>query len=169
MEKVIFLVGFMGSGKSYWGKRLADVLGYRFIDLDEFIEAQEGASVSELFAQKGEAAFRELERYHLHQLPLENTPTVVATGGGAPCFFDNMDWMNRVGQTIWLNVPVKVLAARLWPARAKRPLLANLQFIDLENFIQEKLEAREPFYAQASRTIDWKEDSAAHLKLLKLS
>ena len=167
MEQVIFLVGFMGSGKTYWGRRLADALDYQFIDLDHFIENKEGALVSEIFATRGEAAFRELERDYLRQLPKQDGPMVVATGGGAPCFFDNMDWMNRSGETIWLNVPVKVLAARLWAGRAKRPLLADLQLPYFEDFIQEKLNSRIPFYARATRIVEWEEDETVYLELLK--
>ena len=167
MGKIIFLVGFMGSGKSYWGRRLADELDIEFVDLDQWIEAREGRTIIQLFQEKGETAFRELERDYLREAAESRFSRVIATGGGAPCFFDNMEWMNNHGQTICLNVPVAVLAERLLPERTKRPLLANLQPVDLENFIKEKLQLRTSFYNKAKHIIPWINNENKYLNLLK--
>jgi shikimate kinase len=157
----IFLLGFMGCGKTYWGKRLAERLGVPFLDLDAYLEAQEGRSIADIFSTDGEPAFRMLERDYLHQLPF--AAGVVATGGGLPCFFDNMDWMNAHGHTIFLDTPVELLVRRLAPGRAHRPLLRDLSEAELPAFIEARLAVRLPFYNQAKRrvqqtenmTVDW--------------
>ena len=166
MEKVVFLVGFMGCGKTFWGRRLSEAKGYGFADLDAMIEAREGQTIAEIFAEKGEAGFRETERHYLHQTTGFKQPTVVSTGGGAPCFFDNMDWMNRHGKTIFLDMPVAVLAERLWKGREKRPLLAGLEREDFEGFITERLHVRLPFYMRAQHQVEWQEDENQLLHLL---
>ena len=159
MEKIIFLVGFMGSGKSYWGRQLATTLGYKFIDLDQRIEKGEGCSISEVFARRGEFVFRALEGSYLRILLDQEEPMIVSTGGGAPCFFDNMAFMNRNGCTVWLDVPTSILAERLLPERAHRPLLANIAPENLEPFIAERLEARREWYEQAKVHLDWVADN----------
>jgi shikimate kinase len=164
---MLFLIGFMGSGKSFWGRRLADERDMEFVDLDQWIAEREGSSIVQLFKDKGETAFRELERDYLREVTQSKYPRVVATGGGAPCFFDNMDWMNAHGQTIWLNVPAPVLVARLLPERAERPLLANVQPAELESFIKEKLQLRVPFYSKAKHIIPWISNEEKYLNLLK--
>ncbi len=148
-EKIIFLVGFMGSGKSYTGRRLAEARGRRFVDLDTVIEAHAGMDIPAIFAQHGETGFRAMERTCLHQMADVPEPVIVATGGGAPCFFDNMAWMNAHGHTIWLNPPLEVLVERLLPERAHRPLLAAIPEEELASFIRERLDARRVWYAQA--------------------
>ena len=148
----IFLLGFMGSGKTTIGKKLARTLGYAFVDLDKAIEARAGMSIPQYFEHHGEAPFRELERDCLQSdIPSENV--VVATGGGAPCFFDNMEWMNQHGVTVYLMLPPKALASRL-QGSAGRPLLAGLKGADLIRFIESKLESREPFYKKAKYWVD---------------
>jgi len=122
MSAHIYLVGFMGSGKSHWGKRLAEHLGRPFFDLDEVIEAGEGLTVSTLFSSIGENGFRELERRYLHQME-HQPPSIVATGGGTPCFFDNMAWMNAQGTTVYLKISMPILHQRLVAGKGKRPLL----------------------------------------------
>ena len=153
MEAITYLVGFMGSGKTYTGQKMAEASGAHFIDLDAFIEQGEGRSIAELFADLGESGFRVLEREYLHRTIALPTPLVVATGGGAPCFFDNMDWMNAHGRTIWLNVPVSVLVERLKPEKAQRPLIAEVADEDLEGFIREKLMGRGAFYGMAGEAL----------------
>ena len=149
----LFLLGFMGCGKSYWGKILASKLGLPFLDLDEWISDKEGKTVAQIFAEKGEAAFRLMERDALHSLA--DLPTsVVATGGGTPCFFDNMDWMNRNGTTIYLDTPPTLLAERLRGTKADRPLLAAMAEADKQEFISLKLQERMPFYVQAKLIIE---------------
>jgi shikimate kinase len=145
----IFLIGFMGSGKSYTGKRLAATLGYDFYDLDALIEAQEGCKIAAIFEEKGEARFREIEQQTLHRTA-DWEDVVISCGGGTPCFFDNMEWMNARGITIWLDPAVKTVLSRLQRKPHKRPLLAGL---DTEaqwmEFIERKLEERRPFYEKA--------------------
>ena len=148
MTRHIFLIGFMGSGKTYWGKRLAEKLGCLFVDLDETIETNERKTIAEIFAVAGENGFRILERDCLCRLAAM-PPAVVATGGGTPCFFDNMDWMKQHGWTIYLQTAPEVLFERLKNGRKKRPLLYALDDAGLHTFILERLALREPFYRQA--------------------
>lgn len=148
----IFLVGFMGAGKSSLGRRLAERLGCPFIDLDRRIEAAEGRSIPEIFGAVGEAGFRALERDGLRALEHE-PPGVVATGGGTPCFFDNMDWMNARGITIYLCVSAEVLSRRLSQKREQRPLLKDIDQEHLAHFIESKVQEREHWYCQAQHTL----------------
>lgn len=145
----IFLIGFMGSGKSYTGKRLAAALGYDSYDLDALIEAQEDCKIAAIFEEKGEARFREIEQQTLHRTA-DSEDVVISCGGGTPCFFDNMEWMNARGVTIWLDPAVETVLSRLQRKPHKRPLLAGL---DTEaqwmEFIERKLEERRPFYEKA--------------------
>ncbi len=143
----IFLTGFMGAGKSYLGRHLAGLLGFAFIDLDEVIEAKMQMSVSEVFERFGEQAFRQMEAQCLRSLA-NQSKIVVATGGGAPCFQGNMLWMNEHGVTIFFNATAELLAERLQPEKAARPLLAGLPDDALRDFIAAKLAERMPFYEQ---------------------
>lgn len=138
----------MGSGKTHWGRILAEKLGAPFLDLDEFIEKNEGKPVAEIFADSGEKGFRVLEREYLLRLAAL-PPAVVATGGGTPCFFDNMDWMKKNGATVYLETPPEILFERLKTEREQRPLLKNLSEAELKDFIQSRLREREVFYRQA--------------------
>ncbi|MEO1514123.1 MAG: shikimate kinase [Bacteroidota bacterium] len=144
----IFLIGFMGAGKSHTGRRLAQSLGFVFVDLDQYIQQKAGKSISEIFAAEGEAYFRELERDCLKEQQEESL--VVACGGGTPCFFDNMDWMNRQGITIFLDTHPSLILMRLQKGAAKRPLVAGKTREELQGYIEEKLAERRPFYEQAS-------------------
>lgn len=153
MGKMIFLVGFMGSGKSYWGSRLAKSIELDFFDLDTLIEQKTGLSIPEIFALHGEDGFRLQEQDCLHSLAERLEPAVIATGGGTPCFFDNMDWMNQHGTTIWLDIPVDTLVERLWPERHKRPLLAQIPETDFTTFIKERLDFRRIWYQKAQFSV----------------
>lgn len=144
----IFLIGFMGCGKSTLGKKLALKLGYQFIDMDKVIEASINMSIAEYFQKNGEDSFREVESLILKTTNLSEN-SVIATGGGAPCFFDNLQWMNANGTTIYLSLSPKSLAKRLESATDQRPVLQNLKGEALERFIAEKLKLREGFYKQA--------------------
>ena len=138
----------MGSGKSLIGKLLAEKLGLSFLDLDTQLEQKKGTSISVIFEENGEAAFRELEAACLRETePMHNL--VVATGGGAPCFYQNIDWMNENGITVFLEVSPNVLAKRLRAETQKRPLLEGKSDSELSQFIEEKLESRLHFYSQA--------------------
>lgn len=145
---LIFLIGFMGCGKSYVGRNLAPLLDYDYIDLDKHIEAIEGLTVKEIFEQKGEAYFRLQEKEILHTLDSKQN-MIVSTGGGAPCFFDNIEVMNAKGLTIYLNRTKRLVIYRLMKGLHKRPLLNGLSAEELEKFYDERLESRKPFYEQA--------------------
>lgn len=145
---IVFLTGFMGSGKTHWGKLWAEANGYRFIDLDESIAEETGISVSDLFEKKGEDHFREVEAKVLRQLDLQDG-TIVACGGGTPCFHDNMEWMNAMGKTIFLKANAMYLWERIREEKEVRPLLKNINENELLFFIEKKLLEREPYYNQA--------------------
>lgn len=144
----IFLTGYMGAGKTTLGKAFARRLNVPFIDLDWYIEERFHKTVGELFAERGETGFRELERNMLHEVA-EFEDVVISTGGGAPCFFDNMEYMNRVGQTVFLDVHPDVLFRRLRVAKQQRPILQGKQDEELKAFIVEALAKRAEFYRQA--------------------
>lgn len=172
----IFLTGYMGAGKTTLGKALASKLNIPFIDLDWYMEERLHKSVGELFSEKGEDGFRELERRMLHEVA-EFENVIISTGGGAPCFFDNMEFMNHKGQTVFLNVRPDVLFRRLRVAKQQRPILQNKKDDELKDFIVNALKQREQFYTQAKFIFDADEledrhqidDSVERLqKLLKM-
>lgn len=144
----IFLIGFMGSGKSTMGKQLANRLQYKFIDQDEWIEKKTGLSVKDFFAVRGEAEFRKLEHESLAEISKEEN-VVVSTGGGAPCFHGNIDLMNESGITVYLNMKPEVLFSRLRNGQETRPLIKNKTDVELMDYIKSKLVERTPFYSKA--------------------
>jgi shikimate kinase len=148
----VFLIGFMGCGKSTKAKQLANRLNCPVIDLDAEIVKSEGQSIAEYFAANGEAAFRALENTTLKTFNYPET-CVVATGGGLPCFFDNMDWMNANGKTVYLQMTPPQLVSRLHN-REKRPLLKGMDDEQLLAFIEMKLAERNPFYNKANLIVD---------------
>lgn len=149
----IFLTGYMGAGKTTLGKAFAREMNVPFIDLDWYIEERFHKSISELFAERGEASFRELERNMLHEVgEFENV--IVSTGGGTPCFYDNMEYMNSCGQTVFLDVHPDILFRRLRVAKQQRPILQGKTDEDLRIFIVEALDKRAPFYSQARYRFD---------------
>ena len=148
-----FIVGYMASGKSTFGKELAKDTGLPFLDLDESVESREGRSISEIFAKEGEEYFRKREREILHEICNEADEFVLATGGGTPCFFDNMDYMNQAGTTVFLNTSPLVIVDRLKRQRADRPLLAMYSDDELEFFVREHLESRLSFYLKAKEQV----------------
>ena len=144
----IFLIGYMGSGKSSIGKKLASKLGMNFIDLDEHIEQEYGRSIEEIFSNEGEDRFRELEHLYLKNLvPKDNL--IISTGGGTPCFYNNIELINNNGVSVYLKMSVDALAHRLLNAKKKRPLIQDMSEVDLKFFIENNLSRREPFYLQA--------------------
>ena len=161
----IFLVGMMGVGKSHWAGKLARKLSVPHYDLDEMIEQQEGQSITEIFATQGEAAFRQIESGTLRKLT-EGGDFVMATGGGAPCQPGNMDYMNRMGITIWLDEPLEIIIGRLRQGREARPLVASLADHELRAYIATKLAERSVFYKQATYRLSGKEISAATFEQL---
>lgn len=149
----IFLIGYMGAGKTTLGKALARKLELSFVDLDWYIEERFHRTVGELFTERGETGFRELERAMLHEVgAFENV--IISTGGGAPCFFDNMNFMNQNGISVFLYVPPDRLFHRLRIAKQQRPILQGKQDDELKAFIICALEQREPFYGQAQYVFD---------------
>jgi shikimate kinase len=144
----IFLIGFMGCGKSTMGKKLAQKLGYTFVDLDHEIEKNLESTIGAYFASHGEDAFRKLESETLKTFDYPAN-VVIATGGGAPCFFDNMDWMNENGLSIYIEMSPAALAKRLESGKDKRPLLKDLTEAQMIEFIEKKLDERNVFYQRA--------------------
>lgn len=152
----IFIIGYMGCGKTTFGKALAAATGLRFIDLDHYIVDKYKATVPEIFAQYGEEGFRKIEREMLMEVAgLEDT--IISCGGGTPCFFDNIDIMNAHGTTLWLQASHDCLFSRLIRKRERRPLLAGKTDDQIREIISTQLEARSPFYSKAKHT--WKGDS----------
>ena len=149
----IILVGYMGSGKTTVGRQLALALGVSFYDLDWYIEMRYRRSVAQIFRESGEEVFREMERNMLHEAA-EFENVVLSCGGGTPCFFDNMQYMNSLADTVYLKACPEVLAAHLKMARVERPLIKGKTEDELLAYIRESLAAREPFYAQAKHTLD---------------
>ena len=143
-----FIIGYMACGKTTFGRALARRIGYDFIDLDFYIEQRFRRSVRQIFADSGEEEFRRLEASMLREAgEFENV--VVACGGGTPCFFDNMEYMNSRGTTVWLQASVRRTVERLLRAVGKRPLTAQVSPEELPAFIESHLKEREPYYSQA--------------------
>ncbi len=158
----LFLIGYMGSGKSTLGRKAASALGWRFVDMDKEIERRAGMSVSEIFSTLGEPAFRQMERDYIASLsPEENV--VVATGGGAPCHFDNMDVMNSLGVTLYLRVPAGALVERLIASHTRRPLIEGKSPEQLRLYIESHLAEREPYYTRATYTLEGVGINARHI------
>ena len=146
MRQRLYLTGFMGSGKSHTGTRLAELLNVPLVDLDDEIETAAGMTIAEIFAAEGEEAFRLRERAAL-RATTRHPVAIVSTGGGAPCFHDGMRWMNDHGTTVFLDPPPDVLLARLDAGRAHRPLLQAQD--DLREQVIARLAARRPVYEKA--------------------
>ncbi|MFT3746844.1 MAG: shikimate kinase [Agriterribacter sp.] len=144
----IFLLGYMGAGKTYWGKLWAARHGMDFFDLDHEIEQNAGMTIREMFEKHGESFFREKEKEALHQFENRND-FILSTGGGTPCFFDNIQWMNDKGITIYLNASIQVIAERLLKEKDHRPLIKNLTNEELIPFIENNINKRNKFYTQS--------------------
>ena len=153
MNKSIILVGYMCVGKTTIGRDLAKQLGRTFYDLDWYIEERFHTKVSAIFAEKGEEHFRDLERRMLHEVAaFENV--VVSCGGGTPCFFDNMDYMNKVGNVFYLKASLETILQHLAMSRGNRPLLKDKSPEELRTFVTDQLAQREPFYAKAQHVVN---------------
>lgn len=164
--KRIFLIGFMGSGKTHWGKLLADRLSMPFFDLDELIVKTEEKTIPEIFSNEGEEYFRYKEKEILEQLVADHESCIVSCGGGTPCFFNNIDFMKKEGEVVWLNTALDVLVQRLLKEKQQRPLLKMIPDTELKNFIFKKLQDRRLYYEQADLTI--KEENLTLDKLVML-
>jgi len=145
----IFLLGFMGTGKTHWGKIWAAESGLSFVDLDIEVEKDAGKSISNIFKDDGESGFRELEAKKLREQG-NATNTLIATGGGTPCFHDNISWMNNCGVTVFLNAIPQYIFNRIIQEKDNRPLLKNMDHDELLLYIQNKMKQRMPYYSQAS-------------------
>ena len=152
---LFFLIGFMGSGKSHWGKLWAADYKLGFIDMDEEIEIQERKSVTEIFESKGEDYFRTKEAELLRSY-IDIDSSIIACGGGTPCFYNNIQWMNENGLTIYLSATPEEILRRLMKVQQQkqRPLISKLNQAELLFFIEKKMKEREPFYSQANIIID---------------
>ncbi|HEX2628350.1 MAG TPA: shikimate kinase [Chitinophagaceae bacterium] len=150
----VFLIGFMGSGKTHWARLLSQKLNIPFFDLDEQVVSQEGKAINEIFAEKGEEYFRLLEKDTLHIITESHESFVMATGGGTPCYFNNVEYMNQSGTTVWINTPLETLYTRLLKQRSARPLLKDLADDQLKGFIIKKYSDRKIYYEQADVVMD---------------
>ena len=160
----LFLIGYMGCGKSSLGRKLAKAADMEFVDMDSLIEQREGAAVSDIFRYEGEEYFRGLERAIIDEVAASDGDMIISTGGGAPAWQDNMAKINSVGQSFYLRRTAEQIASRLSPhGRQKRPKLRGLNDEELVAFMRENMAEREPYYMQATHCIDCAERSDAEL------
>jgi shikimate kinase len=156
----IYLIGMMGVGKTTLGRQLANQFNYSFLDLDKDIEEYEGRTVQQIFDESGESYFREAEHKALERT-IDKTHIIIATGGGTPCFFDHMKWINEHGASIYLKANAAFIASRVTKNKDKRPLLRGLNIDELEPFIEKILVLREPYYMLATHHLSLPVKSAA--------
>jgi shikimate kinase len=154
----IFLIGFMGSGKTYWGKQLSERLSMPFYDLDEVIIDAEKRSIADIFTESGEEYFRVKEREIMENLVDDNISMILSCGGGTPCFFNNIDYMKKYGLVVWLNTNIDVLGNRLLKERSHRPVLSGIRDGELKAFIIKKMNERRMYYEQADLIVDNEND-----------
>ncbi len=162
----IYLIGFMGAGKTHVGKLLSKKLGIPFFDLDDLIVNQQGRSINQIFEDEGEEYFRITERDVLRSTTKENASMVLSCGGGAPCFFNNIDYMNRHGTTVWLDLPSQILLGRLRQDKDKRPLLKDFNDEELKAYIIRKNADRKIYYERAKLRV--KDENISTNELIKL-
>ena len=152
-RKLVFLIGFMGSGKSTIGKRMAKQLNYQFIDTDQYIEKMEGKTIAQLFEEIGESGFRKREMAVLNDLESLETNHVIATGGGMPCSQARLDKMLEMGTVIYLEIDAKSVLQRVSQGKNERPILSGLTPSAMDAKIRELMKKRLPYYEQANLTI----------------
>lgn len=156
--RAIFLIGLMGTGKTFWANDIAPYFHLQQYDLDNIIELAEGKTISQIFEDYGEEYFRKKEAEHLRSFA-HKKKFMLATGGGTPCFNDNMNWMNEHGITIWIDEEIDTLVQRLKKEKDHRPLIKNLNDAELKSFLSDKLEERKIFYAKAKHHLTKEEIS----------
>ena len=149
----IILIGYMGSGKTTVGKALSKETGMMFYDLDWYIESRMRKTVSQIFAERGEEGFRQIEYNMLHEVA-EFEDVIISCGGGTPCFFDNMDYLNQQGEVVYLKATPETLYKHLMMAKVERPLLKDKSPEELIAYITEHLKERSPFYEKARYSLD---------------
>ena len=149
----IILIGYMGAGKTTVGKALAQELGVTFYDLDWYISSRMRKTIAQIFEERGEDGFRQIERNMLHEVA-EFENVIISCGGGTPCFFDNIDYMNQQAPVVYLKAEPEVLYKHLAMSKNDRPLLRGKSQEELITFIREQLEKRNPFYTKARYTLD---------------
>jgi shikimate kinase len=150
----IFLIGFMGSGKTHWGRQLSAKLQLPFFDLDTVIMEKEKQSVAEIFDRQGEEYFRYQERDTLEEITHDQESFILSCGGGTPCFFNNIEFMKKSGKVIWLNSSIDALTHRLQKERMTRPLISDVEEADLRRYVIRKLSERRMYYQQADVTVE---------------
>lgn len=151
--KAIILIGYMCVGKTTIGKELAKRRGQMFYDLDWYIEERFRKRVPQIFAEEGEEAFRKKERNMLHEVA-EFENVVVSCGGGTPCFFDNIDYMNQAAEVIYLKASPETILSHLKISKGKRPLLEGMSPDELQTFVTDQIQKREDFYLRARHVVD---------------
>ncbi len=149
----IILIGYMGSGKTTVGKALSKETGMMFYDLDWYIESRMRKTVAQIFAEKGEEGFRKIEHNMLHEVA-EFENVIISCGGGTPCFFDNIDYINQQGEVVYLKATPEVLYRHLLMGKVERPLIKNKTPEELIAYITEQVAKREEFYNKARYTLD---------------
>ena len=140
----------MGCGKTHWGKLLSEKLNIPFFDLDEKIVEHEGRSIAGIFAKEGEEYFRLLEKDVSHLLSESHETFVMATGGGTPCFYNNIDYLKKQGTTVWINCSTDCIYQRLAKEKDQRPLISNVPVQELKSYIVKKYSSRKIYYQQAA-------------------
>lgn len=151
----VFLIGFMASGKTTLGSELAEVMGYKFLDLDDYIEVKHKKSIKVLFEIEGEEKFRIIENDALHEVAKMEGNIIVASGGGTSCFYNSIDFMNNEGVTVYIKVDVAELLARLIDSKKNRPLLWGKSHEELNEYITRVLEQRKRYYEKAKITVEF--------------
>lgn len=163
----IYLIGFMTAGKTTLGRAYAEAKGWAFVDIDEALVEREGKTIAEIFAEDGEEHFRLVERETLEATANQYREKVIfATGGGLPCFYDNVERLNQLGRTVYLALPPEELLRRIRKDRADRPLVRDKTPEELEDFVNDLLAERQQYYQQAQHTLTQSEQTIEELKAI---
>ncbi|WP_311550175.1 shikimate kinase [Prevotella aurantiaca] len=151
--KRIIIIGYMGAGKTTLGRALSKILGFSFYDLDWYIETRMRKSIAQIFEQRGEEGFRTIECNMLHEVA-EFENVIISCGGGTPCFFDNMEYLNQQGETVYLNATTDIICKHLDMSKNVRPLLQGKSSEEVKSFVDEQVSKRNAFYMKAKHIIE---------------